>query len=225
MRGLLLALTLTLLLAIPVDAAVIEGKVYSWETFEPLKNCIVTINTTPVQRYVAVNGSYVFEVEPGVYLLEVYYRGDVMLYANETVVIKDNGTYRIDLLAQPAIEDINISAPDITFEIGNGDVAEKSAQSHAAYYVLAVIILGAVAGYFAYRKKVAEVNSSEILPEDLEELVEIIRSEGGRITQKELRRKTGYSEAKISLMLADLERRGIIERVKKGRGKIIFLKE
>ncbi len=62
------------------------------------------------------------------------------------------------------------------------------------------------------------------LPEDLAEVVELIRKEGGRITQKELRKKLGYSEAKMSLIIADLERRGIVEKVKKGRGNIIFLR-
>ncbi len=103
MRKVLLVMTLILLLQ-PVQAAVIEGRVYSWDTFEPLRNCVVTINTTPVQRYVATNGSYIFEVEPGVYLLEAYHFGDITLYTNETVVIRDNGTYRIDLLAQPVIQ-------------------------------------------------------------------------------------------------------------------------
>ncbi len=63
------------------------------------------------------------------------------------------------------------------------------------------------------------------MPEDLRRAVEIIKKEGGRITQKELRKRLGYSEAKVSLIIADLERRGIVEKVKKGRGNIIFLKE
>ncbi|MFP3909066.1 MAG: helix-turn-helix transcriptional regulator [Halobacteriota archaeon] len=65
----------------------------------------------------------------------------------------------------------------------------------------------------------------EELPEDLEETLSIIRKEGGRITQKNLRKKMGYSEAKMSLIIADMERRGLIEKVKKGRGNILFLRD
>ncbi|WP_048085772.1 helix-turn-helix transcriptional regulator [Archaeoglobus veneficus] len=65
----------------------------------------------------------------------------------------------------------------------------------------------------------------EELPDDLVEVIEVLRKEGGRLTQKELRKRLGYSEAKMSLIVADLERRGIIEKVKKGRGNIIFLRE
>ncbi|MDK2892126.1 winged helix-turn-helix transcriptional regulator [Methanohalophilus sp.] len=68
-----------------------------------------------------------------------------------------------------------------------------------------------------------EKNEDKELPEDLEKIVEIIKSNGGRITQKELRQKVDYSEAKVSLMIADLENRGIIRKFKKGRGNIIIL--
>ena len=54
--------------------------------------------------------------------------------------------------------------------------------------------------------------------------VEKIREAGGRINQLELRQQLPYSEAKVSLMLADLESRGLIRKIKKGRGNIIILK-
>ena len=59
------------------------------------------------------------------------------------------------------------------------------------------------------------------LPEDLKDLLELIRASGNRITQRELRKKSPYSESKVSLMLSDLEERGLIEKFKKGRGNII----
>lgn len=59
------------------------------------------------------------------------------------------------------------------------------------------------------------------LPEDLKELLDVIRHCGNRITQRELRKKSPYSESKVSLMLSDLEERGLIEKFKRGRGNII----
>lgn len=59
------------------------------------------------------------------------------------------------------------------------------------------------------------------LPDDLKEILELIRANGNRITQRELRKKSPYSESKVSLMLSDLEERGLIEKFKKGRGNII----
>ncbi|NYT20067.1 MAG: MarR family transcriptional regulator [Methanosarcinales archaeon] len=63
----------------------------------------------------------------------------------------------------------------------------------------------------------------ESLPSDLQEVLNIIRSGGGRITQKDLRSKLSYSEAKVSLIVSDLENRGLVEKFKKGRGNIIII--
>ncbi|MDI9395727.1 MAG: MarR family transcriptional regulator [Euryarchaeota archaeon] len=59
------------------------------------------------------------------------------------------------------------------------------------------------------------------LPDDLKEVMNLIRASGNRITQRELRKKSPYSESKVSLMLSDLEERGLIEKFKRGRGNII----
>lgn len=59
------------------------------------------------------------------------------------------------------------------------------------------------------------------LPDDLKEIMDLIRANGNRITQRELRKKSPYSESKVSLMLSDLEERGLVEKFKRGRGNII----
>jgi uncharacterized membrane protein len=63
------------------------------------------------------------------------------------------------------------------------------------------------------------------LPADLQEVMDIIRGQGGRITQKDLRSKLKYSEGKVSLMLADLERRELVEKFKRGRGNVVILRD
>ncbi|RNI08203.1 hypothetical protein EDD83_07115 [Methanohalophilus euhalobius] len=65
----------------------------------------------------------------------------------------------------------------------------------------------------------------EELPADLKEILTIIKKAGGRITQKDLRQKLNCSEGKASLMIADLQRRGLIDKFKKGRGNILVLKD
>ena len=44
------------------------------------------------------------------------------------------------------------------------------------------------------------------------------------MTQKDLRARLNCSEAKVSLMITDLEDRGLVHKVKKGRGNIILLR-
>ncbi|MEZ5335080.1 MAG: winged helix-turn-helix transcriptional regulator [Methanolobus sp.] len=55
------------------------------------------------------------------------------------------------------------------------------------------------------------------LPDDLRQVVAILEKNDGRITQKELRTKVKHSEAKVSLMVSDLENRGVVRKFKKGR--------
>ncbi len=71
-------------------------------------------------------------------------------------------------------------------------------------------------------KNIKEEIKNKKLPDDLEELYEAIMQSGGRVTQKDLRKKFTCSEAKVSLMLADLEDRGLIKKIKRGRANIII---
>jgi len=50
-----------------------------------------------------------------------------------------------------------------------------------------------------------------------------LKKEGGRMTQKEIRKHINLSEAKISLVIAELEDSGKIKKIKKGRGNILIL--
>ncbi len=69
------------------------------------------------------------------------------------------------------------------------------------------------------------INSDEPVPADLQEILDILKSQGGRMTQKDMRKRLKYSEGKVSLMLLDLEKRGKIQKFKKGRGNVLFLVE
>ncbi len=66
-------------------------------------------------------------------------------------------------------------------------------------------------------------DAESAIPSDLQEVLSIIREHEGRITQKDLRLRLNCSEAKASLMITDLEDRGLVKKVKKGRGNVIIL--
>ncbi|MEA1966368.1 MAG: hypothetical protein U9N05_03685 [Euryarchaeota archaeon] len=67
------------------------------------------------------------------------------------------------------------------------------------------------------------VDAGSAIPSDLQRVLSIIREQGGRITQKDLRLRLNCSEAKASLMVTDLEDRGLVKKVKRGRGNVIIL--
>jgi len=82
--------------------------------------------------------------------------------------------------------------------------------------------------FLKYRKELAkvakEVEKTE-LKDEAKDIIDFIKSKGGRTTQKEIRRKFPSSEAKISLIISELENKGVVEKIKKGRGNIILLKK
>ena len=83
------------------------------------------------------------------------------------------------------------------------------------------IIVVFIIFYIRSKKKKTEEKYEDV---DLEKIIKIIKQEGGRTTQKEIRKQIPLSEAKISLIITELEHKGIIEKIKKGRGNIIILK-
>jgi uncharacterized membrane protein len=62
-----------------------------------------------------------------------------------------------------------------------------------------------------------------LLPEDCRQVLAIIEKNDGRITQLDLRKMLPYSEAKVSLIVSDLESRGLVKKIKKGRGNVLIL--
>ena len=377
------------------NTATIHGEVYGWDTFEPLENAVVDVNSTPSQSMVAKYGLYSFKLAPGDYSITArYYQNSTLIYSAEEIVqIKGEGDYVRDLLLLPVYSEelmdgsevngsssnLNESAENSSSnkvnpltetaidEVNNSNnlnlTEENGADSSTVSYMLIaltffILITG---GYQLSRKHkkiekippkekteritgnsstlvnthelsvkvpdksiepeirsdfqanteetvsvkgpviesepkliitspVAEPESKIIvtgtgaepepkiserkipaeskeeypvletkltesgpeeeneiisleepedspeigtpapkkklpLPADLQVVMDIIRGQGGRITQKDLRSKLKYSEGKVSLMLADLERRELIEKFKRGRGNVVILRD
>lgn len=226
------------------EAAKVYGTIYEWSDLEtPLKNTIVEVNSTPSQYVVSTKGAYSFNLSPGNYLIKAkYYRNNILEYATEDEIrIEREGDFIHDLLLFPPMELENEYLGDINL---TGDLELKS-DSNQIYYIITTFLVFAalLILYWAKKKKNKPVeegagettgNPPEIppenivkteskeLPEDVREIYELILKKGGRVTQKELRKEVKYGEAKVSLMIADLENRGLIKKIKKGRANIII---
>ena len=72
-------------------------------------------------------------------------------------------------------------------------------------------------------QKTAISVQEQLLPQDCREVLAIMEKNGGRITQLDLRKALPYSEAKVSLIVSDLESRGIVKKIKKGRGNVLII--
>ncbi|WP_406657825.1 hypothetical protein V7O62_04490 [Methanolobus sp. ZRKC2] len=234
------------------STATIHGVIYEWDSFEPLENVIVEVNSTPPQSMLARYGIYSFNLAPGSYLVSAsYYRNYTLTYhTEEEITITDDGDYVIDIIFLPTFyeeNEINGSGFEELDELAGFAESDTSTEGNtfSLTFVYGLAFFGlllAGAYLFSRRQKGekdndlqdsignSEDSSSSLisdefanLPADLREVVGIISNNGGRITQKDLRGRLKHSEAKVSLMVSDLENRGIVQKFKKGRGNVIIL--
>lgn len=73
-------------------------------------------------------------------------------------------------------------------------------------------------------EKIVE-HEKEKLDEYAEEVIAHMQRGGNRLTQKELRGMMKIGEAKVSLVVSELEEEKIIKKIKRGRGNILVLTE
>jgi uncharacterized membrane protein len=220
--GVLSYVFIFVLLAAFANATTIYGSVYDL-SLEKIDNALVEINTTPRQVIVANNGSYSFSVVNGAYSIKakLMQKNDVIAFVQENITINQDGRYILDLILFPDLEE---GVEDIDFEV-NGNVINNNKGIFIGFFVLLIIVIGLFL-YFRRVKKPKEEKKEDAYEDgDLENIIKIIRQEGGRATQKDIRKQIPLSEAKISLMIAELEHKGIVEKIKKGRGNIVILKK
>lgn len=271
--------------------ATVHGATYAWDTFEPLNDSVININSAPPQSIVAKNGTYSFELPPGTYTITAkYYENDTLIYSKETTLeIESEGNYVLDLLLYPVSENkitktIQVEENDLKYENTNSADFTKRTTSFSSmlnYLLITFIFLFLLGTAYnlsrinkrkkksRFQKKNFSTNefllkafgtkfrpgvelsslnpenaASMISPavEDMEkseagsvpskksplsmemrEVLDIIRGHKGKITQKDLRSKLEYSEVKVSLMLSELEKKGLIKKFKNGRENIVIL--
>lgn len=209
MRKLILLIFLSILLSPLSLAATIHGTVYDI-SLDPVKNIIVEIDTHPAQRLVSKTGSYLFEVPKGTYTILAKKTLDSEPLTQEKIIVAaETGEYIVDLFIFPEFE-------------------KKPQKTNYWPYlaILAIIILITALIISKKFKKKPKTEQIEEIPkdEDLDKIIKIIKDNNGRITQKELRKHFPLSEAKISLLITQLEKEGKIEKLKKGRGNVLILK-
>ena len=160
----------------------------------------------------------------------MFYKESVTASSQENITVKQDGSYVLDLILFPEIEE-GVGNMDVNID---ENLIESGKDDSAIWLVIFLALIMSLAISFFYYKRVKkdrETGTSNKKAEesyednDLKNMVGMIKSEGGRTTQKEIRKQIPLSEAKISLMIAELEHKGTIEKIKKGRGNIIILKK
>ena len=263
--------------------ATVQGRTYAWDTFEPLTDTVIDIDSTPPQSIVAKDGMYSFKLAPGDYSITArYYQNNTLVYSKETAFkVEDEGSYVLDLLLYPVSENtVAETTAAKTDNLNDVNPTEQTNTSTISYLPIALmlfLLLGA--GYklsrkhkkmeksrfhegkfntsglllkvlgksigsgvkpefrntgdeISVREPIEPADNSEIetaalkklpLSTELCEVLDIIRGHKGKITQKDLRSRLEYSEVKVSILLSELEKRGLIKKFKNGRENIVML--
>jgi uncharacterized membrane protein len=253
-KSFLLGILVTVIIS-GAQAATLHGTIYEWSDFEnPLKGAIVEVNTTPSQYVVSTNGTYSFNLSSGYYLIKAkYYRNNILEFtAEDEIRIDLEGDYVHDLLLFPPTELDKQYLGDINL---TGNLDSKSDSNQIYYIITIFLVFAALLILYWMNKRknkpieqgaeeipdIPSEISSEIppdippeiivktesieLPDDLREIYGLLLKKGGRVTQKDLRKEVKYGEAKVSLMIADLENRGLVKKIKRGRANIIIAED
>ncbi len=216
------AIFVALVLVFPLSyAALITGLVYDRD-FNLLKNVVVEITTNPKQIYVAKNGSYEFLVTDGRYTLSAYFRikNGTTIFTSKDIYISGGGDYKVDLILDKIY---NGSLPEIPSQknVLTSIIRDNIVISLAVALLMALSLTIVI--FFKHRKSTIVVENKEL--DDRTTVMKIIKDNGGRIAQKDLRKQLAqWSEAKVSLVVSELEVKGLIEKIKKGRGNILIIK-
>ena len=236
-----LPLFLFLLLLLPlVSAATLKGSIYD-EKLDLAKDVLVEINTVPQQKYLAKTGSYIFDLPPGKYVLTA--KDSKYTVTEDVEILSSTGEYVLDLFLLPDfVEEDELwqeTQQELSLETEETPIPLWS--WIIAGIIFAVLLARIIytrkkyGSLWAFRKRIkqeshktVEQHKEELAKEPgyLDQAVEIIKKHDGRINQKELRKEMMYlSEAKVSLIVTELEHKGKVEKVKKGRGNVLILKD
>lgn len=213
-----------------VCSATIHGTIYN-NYLEEQYDVIITLNTTPHQTFVSKNATYSFDIQKGDYEIKAeHYKGTFLeSYALEKISIESEGDYFLDIILFPNFqEEHEILEETAYLDKIDTDIDEEEDLSF--WYVIAILsfvmFISLVYIFYTHKKDKAHFKGSEKdeEPEDEEakKIFDFIKS-NKRTTQKDIRKEFPSSEAKISLILSDLESRGKIKKIKKGRGNIILI--
>ncbi|MCW3994840.1 MAG: MarR family transcriptional regulator [Candidatus Bathyarchaeota archaeon] len=96
--------------------------------------------------------------------------------------------------------------------------------------ILALVFTVTLVGTYAFKRRRTNGNHNQdtaapALESEEDKIINLLRAQGGTMRQSEITERCRFSKAKASQLLSALETRGILTRYKKGRDKIVTLKE
>lgn len=233
---------------------IIIGHVYD-NNLNLVDHTIVSINTTPEQKILTKNGTYSFSVQQGKYNIKVFFFDKQVysenLSANSAgefindIIVFDNLSISTDV---PRINDIfnDTNTTNVTYNIKSlaNDVKNYQIFTIIIVAALLLIIVFVIVRFEKKRKsldglieiqnkiirkrnEISEIRQKkkQHKKKSIEDKIIDFLNEETITTQKDIKKKFLLSDTKVSLVISDLESKGIIQKIKKGRGNIVKLRQ
>ncbi len=232
-----------------IAAATVYGFVYDIN-LNLAKGYAVSVNSTPTQTIILNDsGFYSFQLPVGSFVLSVYPPSAPENATVQNLTIINNGSFEMDLLAfnfplpNASIDELknlsnvssslsNLSQSSfVNNTFGNNSFPRQPPSQFFPFdFLIALIFAIFVVSVFVLfillrRQKNAEKNSGMVvLTGDEKVVLDKIKELEGRTSQKDLRKNLSLSESAVSMALTSLEDKGLIVKIKKGRGNIVKIK-
>ena len=121
--------------------------------------------------------------------------------------------------------------PSVILKNNSQPSGDGGSQQYIIVGLISVVIVASLIGFYVFRRRkpnatnaVAPIAASTVETEE-EKVIKIIKSSGGSMHQSDIAEQCRFSKSKTSQLLASLEKKGVITRYKRGRDKIVTLKE
>ncbi len=222
------------------QAATLKGTIYN-DQLESEADVLIEVDTVPPQQFLAKNGQYQLTLPLGTYTLTAQKES---LVVTEQLQIAQEGEFVFDIFLIPGLTE----EEELWQESEPESLVDEQllpAENRLLLYlgtgivILIIIIIGrrwdSLAAWLRRRQHKEELivqtlrEEKKELPDETnarEQALDILKKHDGRMTQKELRKEMlPLSEAKVSLVVTELEHNNIIEKIKKGRGNVLIMKE
>lgn len=223
-------LPLLTLLMIGIGFSQLYGDIYEGDKLTRLDNVLIKISGTNSMQFLT-NKTYSINLSEGNYTIRAtHFREGKIDYITEDQVSFDGSSKKFDIVLIPnelfELTPKQNNTTNQTSEIPREDLGIKIENliiAGVGSLILVAIFL------FAYgrRKKPSDAPKTELPPlkHEEKEVLRIIGENNGKMYQKELREILNYSEAKMSILIGELEKRGEISREKIGRDKLLKIRE
>lgn len=227
---------LLVLLCVPVAGTQVQGTVYRWSDLESVPALVQVRGEGEVlhQELLNSSGAYSVSLSKGNYSFIIEYDN---LTAYQEVEIRDSFQKNMDFILTPSTEHVFPGVgelPDYQAPLGpeesllndsesnqtdSAPIANSEDPSNLMIYLSVLTFLVLITLTYLLKQR----GEKRHIPSDEEEVLKLLKEEGGEIYQKQVRESTGFSASKTSELLSKMEEKNLITREKKGREKIVKL--